>query len=62
MSWQNAILRLIAPAIDPTTFAVIGLSRGEVAEWLNALLSKSSKVQALRGFESLSPRHFNKVR
>ena len=35
----------------------MALCAGEVAEWLKALLSKSSEVHRLREFESLPLRH-----
>ena len=46
---------------NPKRSAIItitGFVQGEMAEWLKALVLKTSDVERHRGFESLSLRHF----
>jgi hypothetical protein len=41
----------------PAIIAYAGFYLGEMAEWLKALVLKTSDVERHRGFESLSLRH-----
>ena len=59
-STKSPFWALTLPGI-PVIIADAGFSSGEMAEWLKALVLKTSDVERHRGFESLSLRQTNTI-